>query len=80
MHSYLNMWSSIWPLKINYYHMKKRVLFFIVFVCSVFTGNAQLTLEDVIYGGKNFFKYYPVPLNVNFRGDSNELVYQRGDS
>ena len=50
-------------------------------VTSVFvSANAQLTIDDVIHGGKTFFNYYPGALNVNFKGDADVLVFQRRDS
>ncbi|MCU4176560.1 S9 family peptidase [Carboxylicivirga sp. N1Y90] len=42
--------------------------------------NAQLKLDDVIPGGKSFAKYYLWPYNVEFRGEANQLVFQRQDS
>ncbi len=47
---------------------------------SLMSLSAQLSLEDVISGGRNFYKYYPFAVNVNFRGDANQLVYQKNDS
>nr|WP_321410028.1 DPP IV N-terminal domain-containing protein [uncultured Carboxylicivirga sp.] len=41
---------------------------------------AQLSLEDVISGGKNFYKYYMFNYDVKFKGESNDLVIQRNDS
>ncbi|MCU4157367.1 S9 family peptidase [Carboxylicivirga sp. A043] len=60
--------------------MKKRVLLLLLVVLSIATTNAQLTIEDVIHGGKTFYNYYPRALNVNFKGDANQLVIQRNDS
>lgn len=60
--------------------MKNRFLVAILLAITCIPAMAQLDLEDVIYGGKTVYNYYPRALNVNFRGDANELVYQRNDS
>ncbi len=60
--------------------MRKGFLLLILVVCALVSANAQLTLEDVIHGGKTFYNYYPRLLNVNFKGDANILVFQRRDS
>ncbi len=39
----------------------------------------QLTLEDVISGGHNFYNYLPKRYKVDFRADKDELVYTRND-
>ncbi|MCT4587354.1 MAG: S9 family peptidase [Carboxylicivirga sp.] len=58
----------------------KKIFLMMVLVSSMISMNAQLTLEDVIHGGKTFFNYYPRAVNVKFKGDANVLVYQRRDS
>ncbi|WP_430816050.1 DPP IV N-terminal domain-containing protein [Carboxylicivirga sp. RSCT41] len=60
--------------------MKKSVFLFLLIVFSATTINAQLSIEDVIHGGKTFYNYYPRALNVAFKGDANQLVIQRNDS
>lgn len=60
--------------------MKNRLLFAFLLGISSLSAQKQLDLEDVIYGGKTVYNYYPRALNVNFLGDSNDLVYQRNDS
>lgn len=59
--------------------MKRQLLLFFA-VITLFSANGQLTLEDVIYGGKTVYNYYPRAINVNFRGETNQLVYQHKDS
>jgi len=60
--------------------MRKSFLMTVVAVFAFVSLNAQLAIEDVIHGGKTFYNYYPRSLNVNFKGDANELVFQRRDS
>jgi len=50
----------------------------IIFSASV-NGQKKLTLEDVISGGHNFYKYLPKRMNFDFRGESGELVLTRND-
>jgi len=61
-----------------------RKLFFptllVLFVLSAtLFSQEKLTLEDVIAGGRNFYKYYPKSLNAGFRGNSSDLYYTRND-
>ena len=60
--------------------MRKGFLLFSIVMCICVFANAQLTIDDVIHGGKTFYNYYPRALNVNFKGDANVLVFQRQDS
>ncbi|MCG8578502.1 MAG: S9 family peptidase [Bacteroidales bacterium] len=60
--------------------MMNRIYLFLLVVLSTTTMNGQLTIEDVIHGGKTFYNYYPRALNVSFKGDANQLVIQRQDS
>jgi len=43
------------------------------------TGQQKLTLEDVISGGKSYYKHLPKRMDYDFRGASNDLVYSRND-
>nr|WP_319398554.1 S9 family peptidase [uncultured Carboxylicivirga sp.] len=58
----------------------KRILFFVGLSFYALSGFAQLGLEDVISGGKNFYKYYMFSYDAKFKGESNDLVIQRKDS
>ncbi|TRX70665.1 DPP IV N-terminal domain-containing protein [Carboxylicivirga sp. M1479] len=60
--------------------MKSVFVLFLMSVVVSVSSYAQLTIEDVIHGGKGFYNYYPRAINVNFKGDSNTLVYQQSDS
>ena len=43
-------------------------------------NNKQLTLEDVISGGKNYRKFIPEYKNIKFWGDSDNVVLNESDS
>lgn len=58
----------------------KKIFLILVVAFSMISMNGQLTIEDVIHGGKTFYNYYPRALNVKFKGDANILVHQRRDS
>lgn len=60
--------------------MKRRILTILMFSVVAAGLKAQLSLEDVISGGRNFYKHYMFPYNVKFKGESNDLVFQRNDS
>jgi len=60
--------------------MKRRLFSILLTVTLITTVNSQLVLDDVIHGGKTFFNYYPRSVSVNFKGETNTLVYQRNDS
>ncbi|WP_439185002.1 DPP IV N-terminal domain-containing protein [Carboxylicivirga taeanensis] len=60
--------------------MKKQILLLFLVGITLLSAKGQLSLEDVIHGGKTFYNYYPRALNVEFRGEASELVYQRNDS
>lgn len=60
--------------------MQRRLLTLLLSGFIVFGASAQLTLEDLTPGGKNFYKYYPFGINAGFRGETNELVIQRNDT
>ncbi|MBS2211031.1 S9 family peptidase [Carboxylicivirga mesophila] len=60
--------------------MKRQILILLLAILTLYSANGQLSLEDVIYGGKTVYNYYPRALNVSFRGDMNQLVIQRNDS
>lgn len=67
-------------MKVQNLIMKKLLLAFIVLSFFKLDIQAQLELEDVISGGKNFYKYYNFPYNASFKGESNSLAIQRNDS
>ncbi len=59
---------------------------FILLILSLLTLSAnslnaqeQLTLEDVISGGRSFYNHLPKRFKVDFRADRDELVYTRND-
>lgn len=60
--------------------MKIRIVSLFIVLMSLTCASAQLTLEDVISGGKTFYNYYPFAANVSFKGESNALVFQKNDS
>ncbi|MBK3518032.1 S9 family peptidase [Carboxylicivirga marina] len=60
--------------------MKKNLFMLLLIVLGINCANGQLALDDVISGGKSFYNYYPRAINVNFKGDANQLVLQRQDS
>ena len=59
--------------------MRKVFLLLLLMVITV-NSSAQLSLEDVISGGENFYKYYMFSYNAKFKGESNDLVFQQKDS
>ena len=63
--------------------MKKILILVILLAPAMFSGSLhaqkKLTLEDVISGGKNFYKYLPERFNVGFRATSDELVFISND-
>ncbi len=60
--------------------MKRVLLLVIVLTTCSLMLKAQLKLDDVISGGKNFYRYYMFTYDANFKGESNDLVFQRNDS
>lgn len=60
--------------------MKQVLSTMVLLIFVTFINNAQLKLDEVIPGGKAYSKYYVWPYNVEFRGESNDLVFQRNDS
>ncbi len=63
--------------------MRKIFILFALTLSLLFTNSLaaqkQLTLEDVISGGHNFYNYLPKRYKVEFRADKDELVYTRND-
>jgi dipeptidyl aminopeptidase/acylaminoacyl peptidase len=62
--------------------MKRFILLLAVMLSAgLLPVSAQktLTLEDVISGGHNFYKYLPKRVNYDFRYNTGELVYSRND-
>ncbi len=60
--------------------MQRRLLTLLFSAIIALGASAQLSLEELIPGGKNFYNYYPFGINVAFRGETNEWVIQRNDS
>lgn len=60
--------------------MQRGFLTILLSVTLALGASAQLSLEELIPGGKNFYNYYPFGINADFRGETNELVIQRNDS
>ena len=63
--------------------MHKLLILFVSVLSTLFANDLaaqkQLTLEDVISGGRSFYNYLPKRYQVDFRADKDELVYTRND-
>ncbi len=63
--------------------MRKILILIVISLHVLFTnslfGQKQLTLEDVISGGRSFYNHLPKRFKAEFRANSDELVFTRND-